>query len=503
MVFSSPMTDLKTWGLHWFRRDLRTYGNKALEENRAHTGGKTLGIFCFDSKFLSRTDFSANRFAFFLKTIAALREELQSQGGDLLVVDCLPEEAFSRIFAFAQKNKLPKPSLLTFNRDYEPFARIRDESMEKFLAKEGVPLHTERDHLLFEPHEIVREAGPEGYYRMYSPYARKWINAMTEGEGKERLAEVPSLAGYAAYVKKKRFSLSWERLQALPGFPFKDAHEEFEKKNAKNVAIKIPDAGMKVGIKLLEEFREKLGAYEDKRDIPAAFNTSEFSRFFKNGSLTLPSVLKELKLDRQPNDLTRGCQRFLKELIWREYYYNILFHRPDVERNPFQLKYKNLEWDYNEKNFERWVEGKTGYPIIDAGMRELAATGWINNRVRILVASFLIKDLLLDWRLGENYFMKVLLDGDVAPNNGNWQWVASTGSEAQPYFRVMNPWVQSKKFDPDGNYIRRFVPELKGASAKELHEPSLSRARFGYPAPMVDHDAQKVKAIDRFKKLKS
>ncbi|RZA05349.1 MAG: hypothetical protein EOP11_13010 [Proteobacteria bacterium] len=256
-------------------------------------------------------------------------------------------------------------------------------------------------------------------------------------------------------------------------------------------------------MQLLDEFREKLAAYEDKREIPAAFNTSEFSRFFKNGSLTLPSVIKELKLDRPVNDLTRGCEKFLKELIWREYYYSILFHRPDVERNPFQLKYKDLEWRYSEEDLQRWINGKTGFPIIDAGMRELGQTGWINNRVRILVASFLIKDLLLDWRLGENYFMKVLLDGDLAPNNGNWQWVASTGSEAQPYFRVMNPWVQSKKFDPDGEYIKRFLPELKNASAKELHDPEASRGRYGYPAPMVNHDDQKVKAIEMFKKLKA
>ncbi|RZA03748.1 MAG: hypothetical protein EOP11_15910, partial [Proteobacteria bacterium] len=361
------MKDLKQWGIHWFRRDLRTYGNEALEENRARTGGKTLGLFCFDAKFLSRTDFSANRFAFFLKTIEALREELRSQGGDLLVIDCLPEEAFERIFAFAKQNKLSPPSIVTFNRDYEPFARIRDEGMEKFFAKEGVMLQTRRDHLLFEPHEILREEGPDGYYRMYSPYAKKWAVAMRGPEGKKRLAEVPPLSGYAAYVKKNRFAFTWADLQKLPGFPFADAYDAFKKQNDKNVQVKIPDAGMKTGIQLLDEFREKLAAYEDKREIPAAFNTSEFSRFFKNGSLTLPSVIKELKLDRPVNDLTRGCEKFLKELIWREYYYSILFHRPDVERNPFQLKYKDLEWRYSEEDLQRWIDGKTGFPIIDAG----------------------------------------------------------------------------------------------------------------------------------------
>lgn len=497
------MNESQTWGIHWFRRDLRSYGNGALDENREKTGGRTLGLFCFDAKFLGREDFSANRFAFFLKTIRALREELRAQGGDLLVVDCPPEETFTRLLAFAQKQKLSKPALVTFNRDYEPYARRRDEALTKLFEKSGVPLQTRRDHLLFEPHEVLREEGPDGYYRMYSPYAKKWIKAMEDKEGKTRLREVPALAGYADFVEKKHFSLTWESLRKKDGFPFADALEDFEKANAKNVAIEVPEAGTFAGIALLEEFRGKLAAYEDKRDIPAALNTSEFSRFFKNGSLTLPSVLKELKLNRPVNDLTRGCQRFLKELIWREYYYSILFHRPDLEENPFQLKYKNLKWEYSEKHLARWIQGQTGFPIIDAGMRELAQTGWLNNRVRMLVASFLTKDLLLDWRLGEAYFMKVLLDGDIAPNNGNWQWIASTGSEAQPYFRVMNPWVQSKKFDPDGTYIRRWVPELKGAQAKELHEPVLSRARFGYPSPMVDHDVQKVKAIDMFKKLKA
>jgi deoxyribodipyrimidine photo-lyase len=213
--------------------------------------------------------------------------------------------------------------------------------------------------------------------------------------------------------------------------------------------------------------------------------------FFKNGSLTPAQVIAHLGLETTPLKSDRGPTKFLKEIVWREFYYSILWHRPDVEKTAFLPHYADLAWENRKDWFEAWKEGRTGYPIVDAGMRQLKSTGWMHNRVRMIVASFLTKDLLIDWRWGENHFMKELLDGDLAPNNGGWQWAASTGCDPQPYFRIFNPELQSRRFDPDGTYIRAHVPELANLSADEIHLPR---------SPMIDHQAQKAKALALFKR---
>lgn len=194
-----------------------------------------------------------------------------------------------------------------------------------------------------------------------------------------------------------------------------------------------------------------------------------------------------------------SAEKFLKEIAWREFYYSILYHFPRVETETFIEKFNDIPWENNEVFFKKWCEGQTGFPIIDAGMRELNTTGWMHNRVRMIVASFLTKDLLIDWKWGEKYFMEKLLDGDLAPNNGGWQWAASTGCDPQPYFRIFNPWLQSERFDPDGSYIRKFVPELKLIATKALHDPTAHRSQFGYPSPVVIHAEQKDKALSLYK----
>jgi deoxyribodipyrimidine photo-lyase len=493
---------IENWGMHWFRRDLRIPGNEALKENWKRNSGRTLGIFCFDSKFLSRSDFSHNRFAFFINTMKALKEDLREQGGDLLVVDCLPHEALPKLLNYFRANKITNPSLISWNRDYEPFARERDAKIENLLKAEGISTFHARDHLLFEPQEVLKSVKPGDFYQIYSPFARKWFEKMASAEGQLRLKSQDKVFDY--YERKGRrvdlFKLGWSDVNYGKGFPFKDALVEFDHLNQKNVTVPIPEAGFFAAFRELQKFKFKLDNYKEKRDFPAVVGTSKLSIFLKNGSITVAQIISTLNLmDLNWNEKS-GRVQFLKELVWREFYYSILYHQPDVEKKSFLPHYENIAWENNEGWLQSWKEGTTGFPIVDAGMRELATTGWMHNRVRMIVASFLTKDLLIDWRWGENYFMKELLDGDLAPNNGGWQWAASTGCDPQPYFRIFNPWLQGQKFDPEGEYIKKFVKELRGVSAKVLHDPDGDRSLNGYPLPIVHHSKQRKKALLLYEK---
>jgi deoxyribodipyrimidine photo-lyase len=489
------------WGIHWFRRDLRIFGNEALRENCERHQGRVLGLFCFDSKFLSRPDFSHVRFAFFLKTLEALRAELRAQGGDLLVVDGLPQKAFPKLVRYFHQQP---PSLISWNRDYEPFARKRDQEMQEILDGHGIETFEARDHLLFEPHEILKKEGSEkDFYQVFSPYGRKWFAKLATAEAGLRLENYQAAKKYYQKLKsnhlEKKFDLSWRPHLKQTTFPFEDSWQHFYEANQKKVAIEIPEAGSLVAYQKLLEFAKHVENYKKERDFPSVPGTSKLSMYLKNGSLTSSQILWQVlpahrKLAWKSDS---GLTQFVKELVWREFYYSILYHRPDVETGSFLAKYRQLAWANSTPWFKKWQAGLTGFPIIDAGMRELKETGWMHNRVRMIVASFLTKDLLVDWRWGENHFMKLLLDGDLAANNGGWQWAASTGCDPQPYFRIFNPWLQSKKFDPDGAYIKRFVPELREAQARSLHDPiALAKARpAGYPKPVVIHEIQRPQAL--------
>ncbi len=491
-----------SWGIHWFRRDLRIPGNLALKENWKRTNAKTLGIFCFDSQFLSRSDFSANRFAFFLKTLKALKDDLVEQGGDLLVVDGLPHEVFPRMLAYFRSKKLQAPSIISWNRDYEPFARQRDTNIETLLKNENIDFFHCRDHLLFEPNEVVKNDKPGDFYQVYSPFARKWFEKLNGPEGHARLKPHQNIFDY--FEKKSRssslFKIRWSELTSQPEFPFKDSLIQFEQANKKNVTIAIPDAGFFTAFGELLKFKEKIELYNENRDFPIIPGTSKLSIFLKNGSLTSSQIITTLGLANTNFNIKSGRTQYLKELAWREFYYSILFHRPEVEKKSFLAHYENIDWENNKNWFQKWKDGKTGFPIVDAGMRELATTGWMHNRVRMIVASFLTKDLLIDWRWGENHFMRELLDGDLAPNNGGWQWAASTGCDPQPYFRIFNPWLQGAKFDPDGEYIKKYVKELDHAPPQTLHKPEADRSTWGYPKPIVDHSQQRQKALRLYKR---
>lgn len=479
-------------GIHWFRRDLRIAGNAALQFNWKRNSGNVLGIFCFDSKFLSRSDFSNNRFALFLKTLEALQLEMREMGSDLLVIDALPQEAMPKLIAQLRKDQ--DLTLLTYNRDYEPFARQRDQEMENILKDQKLETKSFRDHLLIEPLELFKQSAGD-FYQVYSPFAKKWFDLYTSETVQKRISE--QNAGLK-YLQKKPptplFKLSIDKKNLV----FKDSLNEFIKKNNLSVTIPIPEAGSHVAYQSAKNFAQKIKEYKDHRDYPAVAGTSRLSLFLKNGSITSSQIISILDLQKLTYKQEDGRTRYLKEIVWREFYYHILFHRPDVEKKSFLSKYENIAWENNESWFRRWCEGTTGFPIVDAGMRELNTTGWMHNRVRMIVASFLCKDLLIDWRWGENYFMKMLLDGDLAPNNGGWQWAASTGCDPQPYFRIFNPWLQSEKFDPQAEYIKRYVPELKDCSPKNIHAEDGDRGSQ-YPRPLVQHQSQKVKALALYK----
>lgn len=486
---------LDGYGIHWFRRDLRVAGNPALQHNWKEHQGRVLGLFFFDAKFLSRPDFSHNRFALFLESLRELQKEMRELGGDLVVVDGQVTEELPRLLGSLRR----APTLVSFNRDYEPYARERDQAVTKMLAHAGLRVRHERDHLLLEPHETLKDDGSS--YQIYSPFGRKWFDLLQTEEVRGRLqAQKKGLEHLRARAQGDElapiFKLRWSEVQK-DSFPYPDALERFIEHNRPHVTVPIPAAGARAAFQQLQDFKHKIQNYAEDRDRPDLAGTSRLSMYLKNGSITTAQIIAELDLARETFKSERPESKFLKELAWREFYYSILWHEPRVEHEAFNVKFKDLAWENNEDWFDRWRTGRTGFPIVDAGMRELQTTGWMHNRVRMIVASFLCKDLLIDWRWGERHFMHALLDGDLAPNNGGWQWAASTGCDPQPYFRIFNPWLQSAKFDPEGHYIRKFVPELARVSSKDLHREDGSRPS-PYPAPMLDHAAQKKKALQLY-----
>jgi deoxyribodipyrimidine photo-lyase len=480
----------KSYGLHWFRRDLRIAGNPALLWSWEKHEGRVLGVFSFDKKFLAREDFSHNRFAFFLETLKDLQTQLRKSGGDLLFLDEGPVVAFPALF----KRLKSLPATISYNRDYEPFAIHRDAEMEKLFSSYQMKTHTERDHLLIEPTELSKGQTPGGepsFYQVYTPFKKTWMKLFQTEQIQTRIESQKQGLKFLKTVEKNEmdprlFHLTWKKL--LPSLAAPEILDDYLKHS--KTEITIPQAGSLQALKIIQSFKKKLSDYPTDRDIPSIVGTSHASIFLKNGSITTAQIIAAL-------DLKDGT--YLNELIWREFYYHILAHRPDVETKSFRAKYENLKWENKKSYFDAWKEGMTGYPIVDAGMRQLKQTGWMHNRVRMIVASFLTKDLLIDYRWGEKHFMHLLLDGDLAPNNGGWQWAASTGCDPQPYFRIFNPVLQSQRFDPEGKYIREYVPELAHFNDKEIHEPWNSAKKTKYPKRIVDHATQKQKALALFK----
>lgn len=405
----------------WFRRDLRLEDNAgfyhALKEQE-----NVLPLFIFDRDILDRLDDPSDaRVTFIYDCLVKLQAELQALGSTLLVFYGRPVEIFNEL----------QPRAVYTNHDYEPYGKSRDENVRKLLGAKGVHFHSFKDIVIFEKDEVLKPDGTP--YTIFTPYSRKWKETFTA-------SSVQSFPTKTLFNRLKRCSPA--PLPTLEGIGFIRSQVAF------------PERKVPVSI---------IAQYAEQRDLPAIPSTTRLGIHLRFGTV---SIRKLVSLAYEKSEV------WLNELIWREFYHMILWHFPHAVTGAFKPAYDRIAWKNDPEEFRRWCEGNTGYPIVDAGMRELNTTGFMHNRVRMIVASFLTKHLLIDWRWGEAYFAKKLLDFDLAANNGGWQWAAGSGCDAAPYFRVFNPYLQAAKFDPDGAYVRRWVPEL-GTPA--------------YPPPIVDH----------------
>ncbi|EML1937088.1 MULTISPECIES: deoxyribodipyrimidine photo-lyase [Providencia] len=463
--------------LVWFRHDLRVTDNKALSSACADPEAKVLALFTATPEQWRAHDLSSRQITFLHQNLLALRDSLAKLGIPLI---CQTVADFSSaahwVVEFAQQQQADH---LYFNRQYELNERKRDE----WLLKQTLPfhVHTFDDALLLPPQSVTNQKGE--MYQVYTPFRRAFISQLIT-------ADFRSLAA----PKPRDNAL---KLQTLSQ-PLFEHH-------AVDIAPHFP-AGEAAALQQLRQFcRTKVQHYQQQRDIPAIDGTSQLSPYLAIGVLSPRQCLNRL-LAENPHVFDSpdsGAFTWLNELIWREFYHHLLVAFPRLCRHqPFIEWTTYIQWNTNNTDLNAWQNGQTGYPIVDAAMRQLNATGWMHNRLRMITASFLVKDLLIDWRLGERYFMQQLIDGTLAANNGGWQWSASTGTDAQPWFRIFNPTTQGKKFDPQGEFIRQWLPELSSVPDKYIHTPhewaEANNLTLDYPAPIVDHKQARLATLAAF-----
>lgn len=462
--------------LHWFRSDLRLRDNTAL----AAAAGRAEALACvfvLDDRLLRGSRVGPPRLRFLCDALQALAVDLDRRGHRLLLRRGDPVREIPRLLDQS------RAGLLSFNRDPGPYARRRDLRVRQAAEKAGVEVLERKDRVLFESGEV--RTGSGGPFRVFTPFRNAWMRKLREEGGPpSRAVRLPRPIARLAAGRPP----SLAELGA--------AEDETE----------IPRASASAGRRRLARFLAgPVGAYAERRDFPAVDGTSRLSPYLRWGLLSPRASVEAAReiAAREPRR-AKGAGKWLDELVWREFYSAILEEHPRVLRGSFRPELAAVEWDDDEERFRAWCEGRTGYPFVDAAMRQLAREGWMHNRARMVVASFLTKDLLLDWRRGEAFFMERLVDGDPASNNGGWQWAASTGADAQPYFRIFNPVSQGERFDPDGGYVRRYVPELEGVPARFLQKPWLAPVPpKAYPPPIVDHATQRRLALDRYQKARA
>jgi deoxyribodipyrimidine photo-lyase len=465
--------------IHWFRRDLRLHDNTALAAAARDAGGAVAPVFIFDDAILHGRWASPNRSAFLLACLQALDADLRAQGSRLIVRRGDPHKVLPQLA------RELGASGVYWNRDYTPYAIRRDTALKTGLRDAGFAAESFKDVVVFEMNEVATKEGRP--YTVYTPYARTWRRLL-----EERGAPVQAAPQFA-YSDAQRAALL-AHAQPLPTLA----------DLGMSTAITLPAAGEAAAQRQLQRFvsaRTGLAAYADRRNLMGEAGTSRLSPHLRLGTLSVRQCIQAA----QKQATGAGADSWIGELIWRDFYVQVLYHHPHVLSGTFKPAYNDLAWENDTALFAAWKAGKTGYPVVDAAMRQLAQEGWMHNRARMIVASFLTKDLLIDWRWGETYFMQQLIDGDPAANNGGWQWAASTGTDAQPYFRIFNPASQGEKFDPEGAYVRRYVPELANVPNKYIHAPHTMapadqiRADIqvgrDYPAPIVDHKERRERAL--------
>ncbi len=422
--------------IFWFRRDFRLNDNHglyyALQED-----APVQPLFIFDKDILNDLKNRKDaRVSFIHQEIERLQSELNERGTSIDVRVGKPIEIWHQLLTDYDIQAV------WANKDYEPYARDRDKEIHELLKNKGITFKAKKDHVIFEKDEVVKKDGKP--YTVYTPYSKLWKSTLTDDDLKSYPSEQIDHWNKRALLP----------IPSLEQIGFEPTEIEFPSR--------VPDKGI-------------ISKYDEQRDIPSLKGTSRLSVHLRFGTISIRELAKSAKSLNE---------KYLNELIWRDFYQAILWHFPNIVDQNFNSKYDRVEWRNNETEFDKWKKGKTGYPIVDAGMRELNRTGFMHNRVRMITASFLTKHLLIDWRWGEAYFAEKLLDYELASNNGGWQWAAGTGVDAQPYFRVFNPYSQTEKFDKDLKYINQWVPEL------ETHL---------YPDPLVEHKFARERALETYK----
>jgi deoxyribodipyrimidine photo-lyase len=415
--------------IFWFRRDLRILDNKGLFEALSHNY-TVLPLFIFDENIINELPEDDPRISFIYDCLKNLNQKFKLVNSSLLCLKGKPFDVWKKLIREYRIKKVYT------NRDYEPYARNRDEQIKDLLADSGIEFLSYKDQVINEEFDVLKKDSTP--YTVFTPYKKKWLEIKTSTkpnkvillenliQSRHKLPSLESIGFVRSLVKVKPFNL------------------------------------------------EKTTEYAQKRDFPGQNGTTLLGPHLRFGTISIRQIISN-----------NHCKRdtFLNELIWREFFMQILFHFPHVVTKNFKSKYDNIQWLNNQNDYEKWCNGQTGYPLVDAGMRQLNATGYLHNRVRMVTAGFLCKHLLIDWRMGEAYFAKKLLDYELSSNNGNWQWAAGTGCDAAPYFRIFNPTAQQKKFDRTNEYIQKYIPELNTKK---------------YPLPMVEHKYARKRALETY-----
>jgi len=470
--------------LVWFRRDLRDFDHAALY-HALKNSNEVYCAFIFDTEILDRlSNKQDRRVEFILESVRELKAALQSNGGDLIVRHGCAREL---IPALALQLNI---HAVFVNRDYEPNAIARDADVAAQLAKNNITFHDFKDHVIFEKDEVLSLAGKP--YSVFTAYKNAHLKKLNDFYLKPYPVDryIHNLAKVAPDDLISLESMGFARTNLA--------------------AMRLP-TGMSGGKALFEDFENRIDRYKEARDFPAVKGVSYLSVHLRFGTVSVRHCARQARNRMAIASENGGSQTWLNELIWRDFYVQILYNNPQLATGKaFKTEFEDLAFPNDIKLFKAWCEGKTGYPLIDAAMRQINQTGFMHNRLRMVAASFLVKDLLIDWRWGERYFAENLIDFDLSANNGGWQWAASTGCDAQPWFRIFNPATQSERFDASGKFIRKYVPELGSCSDKEIHTPwqipLLRQQSIGvvigkdYPAPVVDHAAQRALALSLYKK---
>jgi deoxyribodipyrimidine photo-lyase len=454
--------------LFWHRRDLRLSDNVGLTA-ASQESNKLVGVFCLDPKILTGDRIAPARIKYMIGCLRSLQQHYAEVGSQLFILHDSPSDAIPK-FARAIGAKT-----VFWNRDVEPYARQRDREVADALKQAGIPFKTCWDLLLHAPGEIQTQSGDP--YKVYTPFWKNWkLQAKAEPypapshlEGlNDRERETANNAGAIALPSAKDLGYTWDDPLLL-------------------------EPGETAATDRLNEFCDTaIWDYRDQRNFPAIDGTSRLSAALKFGAIGIRTVWNasaEVFNQCRSDEARDNVQTWQQELAWREFYAHAMYFFPELAEGPYRSEWQDFPWENNSENFQAWCEGRTGYPIVDAAMRQLNQTGWMHNRCRMIVASFLTKDLIIDWRWGEQYFMQTLFDGDLCSNNGGWQWSASSGMDPKP-LRIFNPASQAQKFDPEAEYIRQWLPELSSVETEYLVTgkiPAGDREAADYPAPIVDH----------------